>query len=58
MYFSKDADAVPTFEFPETTGAGPRHLAIVEEMKREEAGILERASLGINNFGEIFRTVK
>ena len=25
MYFSKDADAVPTFEFPGSTGAGPRH---------------------------------
>ena len=24
MYFSKDADAVPTFEFPGSTGAGPR----------------------------------
>ena len=23
MYFSKDADAVPTFEFPGSTGAGP-----------------------------------
>ena len=22
MYFSKDADAVPTFEFPGSTGAG------------------------------------
>ena len=24
MYFSKDTDAVPTFEFPGSTGAGPR----------------------------------
>ena len=24
MYFSKDADAIPTFEFPGSTGAGPR----------------------------------
>ena len=23
MYFSKDADAIPTFEFPGSTGAGP-----------------------------------
>ena len=23
MYFPKDADAVPTFEFPGSTGAGP-----------------------------------
>ena len=23
MYFSKDADTVPTFEFPGSTGAGP-----------------------------------
>ena len=26
MYFSKDADAVPTFEFPGSTGAGPRQF--------------------------------
>ena len=26
MFFSKDVDAVPTFEFPESTGAGPRQL--------------------------------
>ena len=25
MYFSKDVDAVPTFEFPGSIGAGPRH---------------------------------
>ena len=25
MYFSKDADSVPTFESPGSTGAGPRH---------------------------------
>ena len=24
MHFSKGADAVPTFEFPGSTGAGPR----------------------------------
>ena len=27
MYFSKDADAIPTFEFPGSTGAGPRQVA-------------------------------
>ena len=26
MYFSKDADSVPTFKFPGSTGAGPRHF--------------------------------
>ena len=26
MYFSKDADAVPTFGFPGSTGAGPRQF--------------------------------
>ena len=24
MFFSKDSDAIPTFEFPGSTGAGPR----------------------------------
>ena len=28
MYFSKDADSVPTFKFPGSTGAGPRHQGI------------------------------
>ena len=28
MYFSKDADAVPTFEFPGSTGAGPRQILL------------------------------
>ena len=26
MYFSKDADAIPTFEFPGSTGDGPQEL--------------------------------
>ena len=26
MYFSKDTDAIPTFKFPGSTGAGPQHL--------------------------------
>ena len=26
MYFSKDADAIPTFEFPGSTGAGPQQF--------------------------------
>ena len=29
MYFFKDADSVPTFEFPGSTGAGPRQESLV-----------------------------
>ena len=31
MYFSKDADAVPTFKFPGSTGAGPRQKGNAKE---------------------------
>ena len=39
MYFSKDSDAVPTFEFPGSTGAGPRQVSIqyTTEKSREIA---------------------
>ena len=46
MYFSKDADAIPTFEFPGSTGAGPWQLHTMEyclAFKKKE--ILQHATI-------------
>ena len=44
MYFSKDADTVPTFEFPGSTGAGPRQGSSVHGIL--QAGMLDYVALG------------
>ena len=38
MYLSKDADSVPTFEFPGSDGAGPRQEAACGGVSGARAG--------------------